>query len=358
MSLLGSAALSVGVNAATGLLNKLFDSPFASAATKRSVEANKELMQFQQGLQQQSNLRAMSDKRHSLERAGLNLNAENGFQPVQAVPMSGISSPKVEGQGFDFGSLASIGQYKVSDAQAGVLEEEKRLKAAEAALAERKLRGEINADAIMTDGDMKARAFVDDDGLMNLEVVSNRGTKVNSVEGFQAMKDLTTWVKKEIPQMNADRAQSFLQRYVAEAGITDSNLIYKMAHLPAAQFDLFVQDKATQKALESCYWEQGRLYVAETELKKLEKTIQENSNLGAIWEDISSAFKSGDYLQALGGIVKALFMSAMNNYGFHFSFGRSSSTNTNTNTNRSTSTSTNHNYNTSRSTSTVTHKTK
>lgn len=326
MSLLGAAALSVGANVASGLLNKGVDSIFGKDATRRSIEANKEIMSYQQGLQRSANLRAMSDKRQSLERAGLNLNAENGFQPVQAVPISGISSPKAEGQGIDLSSLSSIGQYRVSEAQAGVLDEEKRLKKAEADLKERELKGKNNADAILTDGNMKARAFIDDDGLMNLEVLSSRGTQVNSVEGFQAMKDLTIWIKREIPQINADRAQAFLQRYVSEAGITDSNLIYKMAHLKGAEFDLLVQNKATQQALESCYWEQGRLYVAEKELKKLEKTIQENSNLGAIWEEISKDFKSGNYLQALGGFIKVLFFGLMNNVGFHFSFGKSSAT--------------------------------
>lgn len=325
----------LGVAAAlgAGLLNKGIDSMFSNQATKRSVNASKEVMAYQQGLQRSANIRAMSDKRASLERAGINLNAENGFQPVQSVPTAGITSPKAEGTSFDMASLSSLGSYRVSQAQAGVLDEEKRLKAAEADLKERELKGRNNADAIMSEGNIQPRAFIDDDGLMNLEIVSNRGTPVNSVEGFEAMKSLTSWVKKEIPQMNAERAQSFLQRYVAENAITDSNLIYKMAHMPTAQFDLLVQDKATQKALESCYWEQGRLYVAETALKNLEKTIQENSNLGAIWEDISQSFKSGDYLEALGGVIKALFFGLMNNVGFHVSFGKSSSTSRSTSTN-------------------------
>lgn len=125
MDAYGSKALDAGLGFATGLLNKGVDSLFADFATDRAVKANKEIMTFQQGLQHQANLRAMSDKRHSLERAGFNLNAENGFQPVQAVPTSGLSSPKAEG-GFDISSLGSLSQYQLQQEEKQLVSAQKK----------------------------------------------------------------------------------------------------------------------------------------------------------------------------------------------------------------------------------------
>ena len=79
---LNKAGQDIATSMATHGISSLFsfglDQFAASRAEEAALHNSKELMRYQQGLQTESNLRAMTEKRHSLERAGLNINAVVG----------------------------------------------------------------------------------------------------------------------------------------------------------------------------------------------------------------------------------------------------------------------------------------
>lgn len=324
----------LGATVAAGAANSMLGQLLGRSNMNKQNELQRQNMAIQNNYNRQNAMEQGVMRRMAMQGAGLNINSENGsFSPVAAstaLPTQAQQNP----QAFDPSMLGMLSGARLNNANADLASADARLKNADAALKERELKGRNEADTVFADGNFKARSFVDDDGLLHLEVISHRDKPVTTREGFEAVQDLTRWIKSEIPKLNAERAQSFLQRYVAEAGISDQNLIYKIAHLKAAEFDLLVQNKATQNALQGMYLHQGEYYASQKDLIDLQKEIEQNSNLGAIWEDISTSFKNGDVLAGLGYLLKALFMTLMNNVGFHASFGvsrvKSSSSNTNT----------------------------
>lgn len=328
---LGKSLLSQG---ASSLLSGGISHFFNGLAQDRATQASKELMREQYAYQRQNNLDAMTLARQSKEKAGFNVNADGSFSPSVNPPQAGQTAL---GADINGNSLLSASQIEKSFADA-------RLTNVEAELKERELKGKREADAIFGEGEFKTNSFVDEKGIWNFEVLKERNTKATTREGFEAVKELTTWLRKDLTAVKAEEAQNTLSRYVAQEQITNGAL-YALAKMPIEQFNLLVQEKAVQQALSTMYFRQGELFVAEKELKDLEKTIQENSNLGAIWEDISKDFKSGDVLGALGGILKGIFFAFMSIAGVNigFSRGRVSSTSTSNTTSHSTVRSTSNN---------------
>lgn len=328
MSLLGAAALSVGANVASGLLNKATDSIFANSSTKRSIAANKELMSYQQGLQRSANLRAMSDKRDSLERAGINLNAENGFQPVQAVPTSGLSSPKAEGQGIDLSSLSSIGSYRVSQAQAGVLDEEKRLKKAEADLKERELKGTKEVDAWYsrviqpvenvdydTNGNLVFGASVPNEGSVDgaqmsgsLPNVSVSGSKLPSSttkEGVEARKLARKRIEKELAELNASTVHNELQSSIEQHQIDDPEVMEAFFKQPYWQ-QQYVQEQINELISRQFYnYKAGEYQISAKDLNILENNMSNKGIIQGVEKDIDSGGSIRDVgKKVIKGLIK------------------------------------------------------
>lgn len=116
-------ALAIAGLAAGGasVFNKGLDFFSTGLANDSSLSNSKELMHDQAEYQHQANLRAMSDKRQSLERAGINLNAENGFQPATAMPTASLQALKSDAPLFDYNALNAGTNALVGSAQAGNL---------------------------------------------------------------------------------------------------------------------------------------------------------------------------------------------------------------------------------------------
>lgn len=337
----GSLAKGFGLDMASSVGKGLISTLFNNHAQKRALEANKDLMREQAMYQYQNNLNAGQVTKQSKQRAGMNVNTAGDFSPSLTPPQS--NSPAL---GADInGGSSLIPSMMLLPAQAEQMKANARLTNAEAGLKERQLRGERERDAILSEGDFKYSSFVDENGVWNFQILKERNTKATTKEGFEAVKDVTKWLRQDLSQIKAEEAQNVLKEYVAKEQITNGAL-YALAKMPIEQFNLLVKEKEVQNALASLYFKQGEMFAAETELKKLEKTIQENTNLGAIFEDISNDFKSGNYLEALGGIIKGIFFAFMSVTGVNIGFNRgsvisrSTSNSTVNSTSRSTSNST------------------
>lgn len=122
-------ALAIAGLAAGGasVLNKGMDFLSTGLANSSSLSNSSELMKQQAAYQRSANLRAMSDKRQSLERAGINLNAENGFQPATAMPSATLQSQKSEAPLFDYNALNAGTNAIVDSAQAGNIGRQNKL---------------------------------------------------------------------------------------------------------------------------------------------------------------------------------------------------------------------------------------
>ena len=333
----GSLAQGFGIDMAHAVGKGFISTLFNNHAQKRALEANKDLMREQAMQQYQNNLNAGQVTKQSKQRAGMNVNTAGDFSPSLTPPQS--NSPALGADIAGGGSL--IPQLMLSGAQVEQMKANARLTNAEAGLKERKLKGEQEADKIITEGEFKYSSFTDENGVWNFQILKERNTKATTREGYDAVKDVTKWLRQDLSQIKAEEAQNTLKQYVAQEQITNGAL-YSLAKMPIEQFNLLVKEKEVQNSLASMYFKQGELFVAEADLKKLEKTIQENTNLGAIFEEISNDFKSGNYLEALGGIIKGIFFAFMSVAGVNIGFnrGRVTSSNTSNSTVNSTSRST------------------
>lgn len=320
MSLLGVGALLAGANVASGLLNKGIDAAFGSSSTKKSVDASKEVMNHQQALQRSANVRAMFDKRSSLERAGINLNAENGFQPVQAVPTAGISSPKAEGQGMDLSSLASIGSYRVSEAQA-------RLTNVEADIKERELKGTKEADAWYSrviqpvenvdydsDGNLVFGASVPNEGSVDgadmsgsLPNVSKSSSLPPSTtkEGVEARKLARKRIEKEFAELNASTVHSELQSAIEQHQIDDPDVMEAFYKQPYWQ-QQYVQEQVNELISRQFYnYKAGEYQISAKDLNVLENNMSNKGIIQGIEKDVDSGGSVRDVAKkVIKGVIK------------------------------------------------------
>ena len=303
-SLLAGLGSSIISGAVSNLFNK--------SSEERAVARSKELMNYQNMLQRSNNMEAMSLLRDSKQRAGINLNAEQGFSPSLTPP----SATQVPMQtAMDFSMLANANEANARARDINL----------SADLKERELRGRNNADEIVSEGKITSGVSLQSDGTYEFQVVSDRGTPVNSVEGFHALEEYVEYAKSKIHKWNNDFEAEKLRSAVLKYQ-NDNDISKSIAKLPKSQLDLLVSNKAVQDALSKVYQEQGNLYIAETDLAKLQKESMENSSLGVIIDKIGQDMDNGNYLGVLGGIVKALFFSALQSVNVNVGFGRSKST--------------------------------
>lgn len=104
--------------AGTSVMNKGIDFMSAGLANDESFDKTSRLMDKQNYVQRGNNLRAMTDKRQSLERAGINLNAENGFQPANTVPSASFTAQRSDSPLFDYNALNAGTNAVVGESQA------------------------------------------------------------------------------------------------------------------------------------------------------------------------------------------------------------------------------------------------
>lgn len=108
-------------SAGASVFNKGIDVLSAGLANDKSYNKTSRLMEKQNRIQRENNLRAMTDKRQSLERAGINLNAESGYQPANTVPNASFTAQRSESPLFDYNALNAGTNALVGSAQAGNL---------------------------------------------------------------------------------------------------------------------------------------------------------------------------------------------------------------------------------------------
>lgn len=317
--MIGSLMADIGKDAVSSMFRGGISTLFGGIAQDRATDASKELMHAQAGYQYNNNLNSATLMRQAKEKAGFNINADGSISPTLTPPQAGQTaiSPDVSS-----GSLLPASQVSLNEAQARNLN-------ADAALKERELKGKNNADAIYGEGSITARTFINDDGQVEVEVLSNRSTPVNSKEGFEAVKDVTTFLRKDLNEIRASQAQAVLAKYVADEQITNGAWSY-LAKMPKADFENLCANTKVQKALDSLYWKEGELKVSEKELIDLQKEIQEESSIAKILDEISKDFENGDYLKALGGVLKGIFFSFLQVGGVNLGFNRSRSSSTST----------------------------
>lgn len=323
----------LGYDAASSFVNGAISNYWNTLAQDRATEASERLMGLQAQYQRKNNLDAYSLMRQSKERAGLNVNADQQITPSLSPPQSGQTAL---GSDTSSGNLLAVSQDRLQNAQAHNLEVDAKLK-------ERELRGRQNADDIYSNGSWTVSSFRNSDGIDEIQVLSNREVGANSKEGFEAMKDVTRWVRKDMPEISASQVHALLNKYIDEEKITNGAW-RKLAMMPAEELNNILSSTALNKAMESCYFKQGELYVSQKDLNEQEKQIREDSNLARLIEQVADDFHNGDFLGALGSILKVLFFSVMQIGGAHVSFsvGRSSSKSVVNSTSRSTSRSTSH----------------
>lgn len=318
----GTIAKGFGLDMASSAGKGLISTLFNNHAQKRALEANKDLMREQAMYQYQNNLNAGQVTKQSKQRAGMNVNTAGDFSPSLTPPQS--NSPAL---GADInGGSSLIPSMMLLPAQAEQMKANARLTNAEAGLKERQLRGENEADTIFTEQNFETGTYLNpESGQEEFVIKLKRDTPITTKEGFEALEKMTKFFRNDLPTYKANEAQAFLQKYIAQEQIT-SGVWKKIAQMEGQQFDNMVQELANMKALNALYWKNGELMASETELNKLQKTIQENSNLGAIFDDIKKDFENENYLSALGGILKAIFFGFMGAVGFNFGFNRGSVT--------------------------------
>lgn len=229
---LNKAGQDIATSMATHGISSLFsfglDQFAASRAEEAALHNSKELMRYQQGLQTESNLRAMTEKRHSLERAGLNINAEQGFQPTTAVPGLQGQGFKANGR-FDFGSLAEGSAFANSMSQARL--------------------NNANADRILYDLDKEKSAdeFIsnvhqDDSGnfVIDLPVIAN-------TKQFDVLKDVSRWNGEKIA-IDAKCSQDALSKAIADGQLQSNEFIDACVNMKPKEYENLLATIAQSKA--------------------------------------------------------------------------------------------------------------
>lgn len=302
----GSNLLQSGANS---LLSGAISSLFGGKAQKRATEASLGLMREQQIMQRQNNLDAALLMRQSKEKAGFNVNADGSISPSLTPPSASQSpvAPDIHGSM----SLLPMSQVALNEAQARDLN-------ATAGLKERQLKGENEADWVFSIGKQTTRMYENSDGLLEFEILNSRDKHVTTREGFQAVKEYTTWLKKELPELNASQIKAFLDKEVATRQYQSNNIVQAMADMPVADIEKLKQDRLTSIALQGLYIEEGKLKIEEAALTKvykdladMDKTERENSAIGQLLHKIDVAIDNKDILGFLGSLFKLLFVSSL-----------------------------------------------
>lgn len=362
--------------AVSGIINSTLGQLLGRSNMRKQNEYARQNMAISNEYNRQNAMEQGVLKRMSLQGAGLNINSENGsFAPVGSSVPAQTAPQQNPNVGLDMSALTAVMGQQIEKEKLNIMKPYYDAMAqdvkATADLKNRELKGKQEADSIFANGSFEGSITSNPDGTDNF-TISYAFKPITTREGFEATKDWFKFVRSEIPKIDAERVQSQLQKIVTEQQIS-SGLTYYLAYMDYMKFANLYQAIKTSKALEGVYFQnvevgksevsknhaqadlfgeqskteenkrqnldkQGELFVAEKELKELEKMIQENSNLGAIWEELSNKFDSGDYLGALGSMLKAIFFGVMGNLNINFGFSKSKSKNTNKSSSSNTTT--------------------
>ena len=304
-SQLGDVAVQGIGQFASGALNEYYN----KRAQDRGIQASMQLMREQQIAQNQNNLNAGMMMRSSKERAGFNINADGSISPSLTPPTATQNALPTNSSGM---SLLPLSQVDLNEAQARDLN-------ATAGLKERKLKGENEADELFSIGKQTIRGYETSDGLIEIEVFNERDKHVSTREGFEAVKDYTRWLKKDLPEINASQIKAFLDREVFTQQFQNNKIVKAISELPVAEIEKLKQDKLTSIALQGLYIQEGKLQIEQTALTKIQKdladmdkTERENSSIGQLLHKIDVSIDNKDILGFLGSLFKLLFVSALN----------------------------------------------
>lgn len=322
-----------GISAGNTLLGSYVNNLYQRFSEERALRHSRELMSEQAKFQYENNLNAGMLEKQSKQRAGLNVNMDGGFSP-SLTPPSAQQQPLAPQMSLapDGAFIQSMMQGQMFGSQASMLEADARQKNADAEKQEilnSRMREEdslYNLVQLSPTGDLIINSSV-----MN-SPISNKG-------GFDALNTIRESVAK-FREYDARTAQAELQRLISEYQV-DNEIFQYMARMPEPQFNLLWSNVDVQDALRTVYISeagkndaQKELFVSEKELNDLQKKIQEDSNISRILEQISKDFENGDYLKALGGVLKGLLFAGLQTAGVHFgfNFGRNKSSSTTSNT--------------------------
>lgn len=258
---LAPTSLGLGVfdKVATGLLGEWS----ARNASERALSTSKELAKYQFGLQREANRQAMSDKRRSLERAGLNLNSEQGFTPAVSAPGATQSPVKGDVPGsMDMSSLMYASQADLQQAQA-------RLADANAQRILYDLNKDKSGDSVLLNN-----VTQDENGnlLITLPVISN-------TKQFEVLQSIQRWNGEKIA-IDAKVSQDKLAQAIAKGQLEDNEFIQACIKLKKEEYNKLLQDIVQSKAYTELLRSQK---ASEDERKNLIKaqtdTEKENKNL-------------------------------------------------------------------------------
>lgn len=312
-SQLGDVAVQGIGQFASGAINEYYN----KRAQERGTQASKQLMREQQIAQNQNNLNAGLMMRSSKERSGFNINADGSISPSLTPPSTTQNPLPINSSGM---SLLPMSQVELNEAQARDLN-------ATAGLKERELKGKNEADSVFSIGKQTCRMYENSDGLLEFEILNSRNQHITTREGFEAVKDYTKWLKKELPEINASQILAFVQKEVATRQYQNSKILEAMANMSLAEIEKLKQDRLTSIALQGMYIADGKLKLAQESLEKVKKeladmdmTERENSSIGILLNKIDVAIDNKDILGFLGSMFKLLFMSALNSVKFGMSF--------------------------------------
>lgn len=302
---------------------------FNSLAQDRATEASKKLMREQYAMQRQNNLDAMTLARQSKEKAGFNVNADGSFSPSVNPPQAGQTAIPANIQGFN---LLPMSQVELNEAQARDLNATAKLK-------ERELKGKQDADQVYASGDFSVKC-VRSGNFIEVEVLNEKRQPVTTKEGFDAVKDVSSWLYRDFDQMKLDNLKISFDKQVTDQRLGDIDLIKAVADMPEQEFNNLVQDTAMKNALKEVYIQDKQLKIDEHALNQLRKSSEENSSVGVLIDKLSKQWDEKDLLGALGTLVKLLFVSALTTISGNVSFSKGSSKSTVNSTSHSTSHST------------------
>lgn len=301
--MIGSLVSGVG-NLFGGFLSQQINDIHQQRYMNMQHQLNKDEMSLQNSYNVLNSLNAGVYSRRGKENAGLNVNSDVGFSPVSGSTPVGTQSPQAPQL-----SPIDFSQIMLAEAQANKANED-----AEAQHIENERNKEADAVYNLVEYDSTGNLVLSS-SLMN-SPISNKG-------GFDALKDIKHTVA-EVAEWSADEVQAEMQKLITDYQIDNKYFLY-VAKLPKAEFNEIWSNVAVQRALKELYISQKELNISEKAMVDLEKDIKENSNIASILGQIADDFDNGNYLSALGGVLKALLFGALQVGGVNASFnvGRS-----------------------------------
>lgn len=315
---------------AGSLVSGAISSLFGDRAQKRATEASLGLMREQQKMQRQNNLDAALLMRQSKEKAGFNVNADGSISPSLTPPQAGQAAvaPDIKGAS----TLLPMSQVELNEAQARELN-------ANAGLKERELQGKKEADKVYSSGDFSV-SCARKGNFIEVTVFNEKREPVTTREGFDAVKDVSSWLYRDFDQMKLDNLKIEFDRQVKDMQLHDNRLIEIVAGMTKEEFNNLVEDTALKRALKDVYIEDKQLKIDEHDLNELRKSSEENSSVGVLLDKLSKEWDEKDLMGALGTLIKLIFVSALTTISGNVSFSKGTSKSTVNSTSHSTSHST------------------